>query len=73
MVNATELLSKIRAEVSAKRLRPIDLAREADLQPTTVYSMLDPEWSNRAVDNLEKLAAAFERITGRENSPARAS
>lgn len=71
MVNATELLSKIRADVEAKRFKPIELAREAGLQPTTVYSMLDPEWSNRAVDNLEALAAAYTRIT-EQNSPARA-
>ena len=47
---AATLLSQIRADVEAKRLKPIDLAREAGLQPSTVYSMLEPDWSNRAGD-----------------------
>lgn len=62
-VTAAELLRRIRADVENKRFKPIELAREAGLQPTTVYSMLDPEWSNRAVDNVEALAAAYARIT----------
>ena len=69
---AATLLSQIRADVEAKRLKPIDLAREAGLQPSTVYSMLEPDWSNRAVDNLEALAAAYARITT-PNSPAATS
>lgn len=63
IVSAGELLAKIRVEVAAKRLKPIDLAREADLQPSTVYSMLEPDWTNRAIDNLEALSAAFARLT----------
>jgi len=69
MVKATELLAQIRAEVSAKRLRPIDLAREAGVQPSTVYSMLEPEWSNKAVENLEAIAAAYARITQQNSTP----
>lgn len=62
MVNANELLTRIRNDVEADRLKPIHLAREAGLQPTTVYTMLLPDWSNRAVDNIEALAVAYERI-----------
>lgn len=66
VVSASDLLARIRADVDLKRLKPIDLAREAGLQPSTVYSMLDPTWSNRAVDNLEALAAAYARVTEKQ-------
>jgi hypothetical protein len=71
MVNVNELLTSIRADVEAKRLKPIDLAREAGLQPTTVYTMLEPEWSNRAVNNVEALAAAYDRITSKTRGRSR--
>lgn len=73
VVSASDLLARIRADVDLKRLKPIDLAREAGLQPSTVYSMLDPTWSNRAVDNVEALAAAYARISeGKTAVPDRA-
>lgn len=71
-VKAAALLAQIRADVEAKRLKPIDLAREAGLQPSTLYSMLEPDWTNRAVANLEALAEAYARITT-PNSPAATS
>lgn len=69
MVNANDLLKRIRADVEGKRYKVMDLAREAELSPTTVYSMLDPDWSSRAVANVEALAAAHERITKRTEAP----
>lgn len=62
MVNATDLLQRIRNDVEAKRLKPIILAREAGVQPSTLYSMLEPDWSNKAVTNLEAVSEAYERI-----------
>ncbi|MGL4442991.1 MAG: hypothetical protein ACRCU1_05160 [Alsobacter sp.] len=70
MVNASDLLDRIRADIGAKRYRVTDLAREAGLPPTTVYSMIEPDWSNRAVSNVEALAAALERITSRTETKA---
>lgn len=69
MVNANDLLTKIRADVEAKVFKPIELAREAGLQPSTLYTMLEPGWSNRAVENLEAVAAAYQRLTNQNSSP----
>ena len=69
MVKVAELLTQIRVDVDAARFRAIDLAREAGLPPTTVYSMLDEGWSNKAIANVEALAEAYQRITSRIDSP----
>lgn len=70
MVNAQELLGRIRADVDLGRFKAIELAREAGVQPSTVYTMLDPSWSNKAIDNLEALAAAHARLTNPNSQAA---
>lgn len=63
MVKVSELLTSIRSDIASKRFKAIDLAREAGIAPTSLYTMLDPEWSNSTIANAEAIAAAYERIT----------
>lgn len=70
MVKIGELLDQIRIDLEADRFKAIDLAREADLPPTTVYSLLDPEREYRTLRNVDALAAAYERITSRIDGAA---
>jgi len=59
MTNAKTLLRRIAADVEKGRVKPAELARRADISLTSLISMLDPEWENRAVANLEALERAY--------------
>lgn len=59
MTNAKDLLRRIAADVQAGRVKPAELARRADISLTSLISMLDPAWENRAVANLEALERAY--------------
>lgn len=59
MTKAKSLLKRIAADVEKKRVRPAELARAAGISLTSLLTMLDPEWENRAVSNLEAIEAAY--------------
>lgn len=57
-----QLFERIKAAIAAGRLSTFEIAIEANLPPSTVYDMLRAGWQNRAVSNVEALAAAFDRL-----------
>jgi len=66
MTKAKTLLKRIAADVEKKRVKPAELARTAGISLTSLLTMLDPEWENRAVANLEAVEAAYaKRKSGR--------
>lgn len=68
-----ELLEQINAAISAGKINAYALAREAGISPTSLYTMLQPAWKNRAVDNVDAVAQAFARMTKRKPPPARSA
>jgi hypothetical protein len=65
MVKIIELLTQIRIDLAADRFKAIDLAREAGLAPTTVYSLLDENREYRTLKNVDAIAEAYQRLTSR--------
>ena len=44
----------------------MDLAAAAGVTPSTLNTMLDPDWTNRAVANVEAIEAAYLKIKAKD-------
>lgn len=69
MKNAKKLLAQIAADVALERIQPADLAKRAGVKLTSLISMIDPAWTNRAVENLEAIEKAYRRMPKKRAKP----
>ncbi len=71
MTNAKTLLKRIARDVEKGRVKPADLARRTGISLTSLLTMLEPDWQNRAVANLEALERAYAKPKKAKRSEAR--
>ncbi len=67
MDTAKQLFARINKTLSRANppMTAADIAKEAGIPTTSLYTMLDKDWTNRAVDNVDAVRAAFDRLSAK--------